>query len=116
MNRFTLAIFGGLLVASASAAHADVFSSQSFSGDTSSLNHLPGVNLNAAPGASVNGNCVETNVTGFSNRNSPYGGGTMTECRLGNFSISTMREGPRGPAYNTTYGGNPPPWAQGWRP
>ena len=98
--------------------HADVFSSQGFSGETTTLQALPGVNLDAGSTFAFGGageNCVETSVPAFSMRNGG-GGGTMTECRIGNFSISTVRGQNPIPAHDTTYGGNPPPWEQGWRP
>lgn len=119
MNKSALAAFAGLLVAGAIAvsapARADVFSSQSFSGETTTLNNLPGVNLDAAPGAAVNGTCVESEVAAFTVRGG-RDGGTMTECRFGNFSLSTTRNRSMARPHDTTYGGNPPPWLQGWRP
>ena len=119
MNNSTLAALAGLLIAgsvlAAGPANADVFSSQSFTGETTTLNNLPGVNLDAAPGAAVNGRCVESEVAAFTMRGG-RDGGTMTECRFGNFSLSTTRNRSMGNPYDTTYGGNPPPWLQGWRP
>lgn len=98
-----------------SPALADVFSSQGFSGDTTTLNQLPGVNLDVVPGFS-NGtsNCVEENTMAFS------GGSNMpqrsTTCRMGNFSITTTGSDASTSGYDTTYGGNPPPWVPRWRP
>ena len=119
MHNSTLAVLAGLLLAgtvtAAAPARADVFSSQSFTGETTTLNALPGVNLDAAPGAAVNGRCVESEVAAFTTRGAPEGG-TMTECRFGNFSLSTTRSKSANRPYDTTYGGNPPPWMQGWRP
>ena len=108
-----------VLFASAAAlalpAQADVFSMQGFSGETTTMDSLPGVNLDAVPGQSVLNNCTERDVSSTSYSDG-FGRGTLTECRLGNFSVSTVRENPYGHGYDTTYGGNPPPWAQGWRP
>lgn len=98
--------------------HADVFSSQGFSGETTTLHNLPGVNLDAAGSAfafgGVGGNCSETSAPALSMRNG--GGAVMTECQFGNFSISTVRGHNTTPGFDTTYGGNPPPWEQGWKP
>lgn len=109
-------VFASCLVAlAATPASADVFSSQGFTGETSTLNALPGVNLDAAPGSSLGGNCVEVEKPAYA-----YGrngiGGTWTECKVGNFTFSsgsgsTQMMG-RDPAYNF----QPPPWAEGWRP
>jgi hypothetical protein len=98
----------------ATAAQADVFSDQSFTGETTSLNALPGVNLDVAPGFSSGSNCVEAGTTSFRTRNG-FDSATVTECRVGNFTFSTVGDAPS-PHYDTTYGGNPPPWAEGWRP
>ena len=99
-------------------AMADVFSSQRFDGGTADANALPGVNLDAVPGLGAQGdNCVETQAGGFSLRDGRSGSATVTECRFGNFSISTTNSnnslnlnGDR------TYNYNPPPWAETWRP
>lgn len=107
----------GLTLGAASAAQADVFSSQSFDGGTTTLDNLPGVNLDAAPGFVTGaGNCKEGDVPAFA-----MGNGALptrgTTCSYGNFSITTsgssssiMQPG------DMTYGGNPPPWAPNWRP
>ncbi len=109
-------IAAGTLMAIVAPAHADVFSSQSFSGSGTTLNNLPGVNLDAGTGVAAGSNCVETPVNSYSWRDSP-GIGTRTDCTVGNFTFSTVRDG-NGPARpdDTTYGGNPPPWEQRWRP
>jgi len=97
-------------------AHADVFSSQGFSGETTTLDSLPGVNLDAVPGfGSGTENCVETASPAFSRRNG-LAEGRATTCRFGNFSITTTGSDRPSALYDTTYGGNPPPWQQGWRP
>ena len=112
------AVAGLFLAATAfgvSPALADVFSSQGFTGDTTTIEQLPGVNLDVVPGFS-NGtsNCVEENTMAFS------GGSNMpqkaTTCRMGNFSITTTGSGAPTSGYDTTYGGNPPPWVPRWRP
>lgn len=100
-------------------AHADVFSSQNFSGDTAKADSLPGVNLQGSVGAALSGNdnCKETfaNNSAFTTRE-PFA--RSTTCQYGNFSITTTNNsavsGPGSP--NDVYGGNPPPWEQGWRP
>jgi hypothetical protein len=112
----------GLLLAgvtlAAAPALADVFSSQGFSGDTTTLDQLPGVNLDAVPGYG-NGlsNCIENDMdTSFSTRSlSPQ---RTTTCRFGNFSITSSAGSADGARhrYDMTYGGNPPPWAPTWRP
>lgn len=113
-NLLLPALFAGALLA-ASSAHADVFSSQSFTGDAMVLNNLPGVNLDVAPGFEGGaGNCEEADVSSFSTRDA-YGGRKGTTCKFGNFSITTTGS-TAGNHYDTTYGGNPPPWMQGWRP
>lgn len=114
-------VIAGLFLAGAAfgatPALADVFSSQGFSGETTTLDQLPGVNLDVVPGYS-NGtsNCTEGNTMAFSG-----GGGTnlpqtATTCRMGNFSITTTGSGAPSAIYDTTYGGNPPPWVPRWRP
>lgn len=105
--------FAGAMLIAAS-AQADVFSDQNFSGESASLNALPGVNLDAAPGFSGASNCVETGTASFRTRTGRETA-TVTECKVGNFTFSTIGETPS-PHYDTTYGGNPPPWAEGWRP
>lgn len=106
----------GALMALSSFAHADVFSSQGFSGETSTMHALPGVNLDAGTLLSQDGNnCVETAVPSYMVRGNTAGG-TMTECRFGSFSLNTVRTGDQRRPNDLTYGGNPPPWLQGWRP
>jgi hypothetical protein len=96
-------------------AQADVFSMQGFSGETVTMEALPGVNLDAAPGQPLYDNCVERPAASFSARDL-RAGSTVTECRVGNFSFSAVGEDPYAKGLDTTYGGNPPPWEQGWRP
>jgi hypothetical protein len=94
---------------------AEVFSSQTFDGSEATLNALPGVNLDAVPGMNgLGGNCSEDTVPAFSG--GLTGDAKATTCKYGNFSITTTgSQGPRN-HLDTTYGGNPPPWQQGWRP
>jgi hypothetical protein len=99
-------------------AFADVFSSQSFSGDTATLDPLPGVNLDVMPGYGGGlTDCVENDMdTSFSTRGlAPQ---RTTTCRYGNFSITSSSGASDGARhrYDMTYGGNPPPWAPSWRP
>lgn len=118
MKSFLLPALAGAMIVGvslAAPAHADVFSSQSFTGETTTLNNLPGVNLDATPGFGGGGNCVDSQVTSFSPRDG-HQSGTKTECRVGSFTFSTVRSGSQQRALDTTYGGNPPPWQQGWRP
>jgi len=96
-------------------AFADVFSSQDFSGETTTLDKLPGVNLDVVPGyGNGAGNCSQEDTTAFAS-----GGGMMpqtaTTCRFGNFSITSSGSGGSSALYDTTYGGNPPPWVPNWR-
>jgi hypothetical protein len=106
----------GALLALASPSTADVFSSQGFSGSSMSMDSLPGVNLDAGTVLSQGGeNCVETAVPSYMLRGNSAGG-TMTECHFGSFSLSTVRTGDQRPLEDLTYGGNPPPWEQGWKP
>lgn len=96
-------------------ALADVFSSQGISGETATLEQLPGVNLDVVPGyGNSAGNCVEEDTMAFSG-----GRGNMpqraTTCRFGNFSITSSGSGGSSALYDTTYGGNPPPWVPNWR-
>lgn len=111
--------FAGLLLAgiafATSPAAADVFSSQGFSGDTTTLDQLPGVNLDVVPGFG-NGfsNCTEDETPSFATRSlSPQ---KTTTCRLGGFSITSTGSPSASQLYDTTYGGNPPPWVPSWRP
>lgn len=108
-----LLVLAGLFAAAP--ASADVFSSQGFSGEETTLNNLPGVNLDAVPGyGGSTSNCKETDVTAFGPGGSHTSKGTT--CSFGNFSITTSSgRGPRS-SPDLTYGGNPPPWMQGWRP
>lgn len=98
-------------------ARADVFSSQGFSGGTTTLDNLPGVNLDAVPGyVTGKSNCAETELPSFGAR-SPMGGERGTTCRFGNFSITTTGSGPTArPRHDLIYGGNPPPWVPNWQP
>ena len=96
-------------------AAADVFSSQNFSGGEATLDQLPGVNLDVAPGYG-NGfsNCAEDDKPSFSGRSlTPQ---RSTTCRFGNFSISSGNAPSSSQLYDTTYGGNPPPWVPNWKP
>lgn len=109
--------FAAVFVASvlgAGSAYADVFSSQNFSGGETKLDQLPGVNLNAAPGIGTGfENCAEDEMPSYSSRSlSPQ---KSTTCRIGNFSITSTNSGSSS-HYDTTYGGNPPPWVPNWRP
>lgn len=106
-------VTGALL--GAAPALADVFSSQNFSGDTATLDQLPGVNLDVAPGyGSGASNCTEDERPSFSGRSlTPH---TSTTCRFGNFSITSSSPGTSSQLYDTTYGGNPPPWVPRWKP
>ena len=109
----------GLLLAGAAfgttPALADVFSSQGFSGETTTLDNLPGVNLDAAPGFGGGfSNCAEDDRPSFATRSlSPQ---KTTTCRFGNFSITSGSSDSASHLYDTTYGGNPPPWVPNWRP
>ncbi|MEO3387731.1 hypothetical protein [Mesorhizobium sp. CAU 1741] len=107
------------LLVLAAQAHADVFSSQGFSGETTTLQALPGVNLDAgttfSAGSALGGNCVETLAPSFSGRSMGLSE-KVTECRVGNFSFSASQGQDKLPAYDNTYGGNPPPWERGWKP
>ena len=108
------------LLALAGQAHADVFSSQGFSGETTTLQALPGVNLDAgttfSAGSALGGDCIETTAPSFSGRDRRIFGQQVTECRVGNFSFSAGREQNALSPYDNTYGGNPPPWERGWKP
>lgn len=115
MRNLLLPLFAASALFAASSAHADVFSSQDFSGDTATANNLPGVNLDAAPGFGVNGgNCEEVEVPAYSPRDT-FASRKGTTCKFGNFSLTTTGSSANH-LYDTTYGGNPPPWAEGWRP
>lgn len=98
-----------------SPAFADAFSSQSFSGGTTTLEQLPGVNLDVAPGYGNGlGNCAEDDMPSFSGRSlTPQ---KTTTCRFGNFSITSGNSKSQSQLYDTTYGGNPPPWVPNWKP
>lgn len=108
----------GLLLASAALAapaYADAFSSQGFSGETTTMDKLPGVNLDVVPGYSDGlGNCSEDAHPSFATRSlSPQ---KSTTCRFGNFSITSTNNNSAQQLYDTTYGGNPPPWVPTWKP
>lgn len=102
-------------VLGAGPAFADVFSSQNFSGGETKLDQLPGVNLNAAPGIGAGfENCAEDTMPSYSPGDpTPR---KSTTCRIGNFSITSSNSGGASQLYDTTYGGNPPPWVPTWRP
>ena len=111
-STFAFALVGASLLAVAPAS-ADVFSSQGFSGEETTLNNLPGVNLDTVPGfGGSSSNCEETEVAAFGPGNHTTRG---TTCKFGKFSITTTT-GPGRSGPDLTYGGNPPPWMQGWRP
>jgi len=119
MRRFrlmpTTALALGAALAAAMPASADVFSSQGFSGETTTLNALPGVNLDAVPGFSgSSGNCVESEVQAF--KGGATGSQKATTCQFGRFSVTTTGGASPAPRNDLIYGGNPPPWQQGWRP
>lgn len=112
-------VVAGILATSslaAAPAAADVFSSQGFSGETTSLEALPGVNLGVVPGASTKGgNCREVEVPAYARgRGGMYD--TWTECQVGNFTFSTTGDPSRMIGRDPTYNFQPPPWEQGWRP
>jgi hypothetical protein len=115
MKNILLPLFAAGVLFAASSAQADVFSSQNFSGDTATADDLPGVNLDAAPGFGVNGgNCEVVDVPAYSARDT-FESRKGTTCKFGNFSMTTT--GSNGNhLYDMTYGGNPPPWVQSWRP
>ncbi|MCO5157027.1 MAG: hypothetical protein M9945_09785 [Aquamicrobium sp.] len=102
-------------VLGAAPAMADVFSSQDFSGDTATLDQLPGVNLDVAPGYGGGfSNCAEDDRPSFTGRSlTPQ---KSTTCRVGNFSITSTSPSSSSQLYDTTYGGNPPPWVPSWKP
>jgi len=99
----------------AAPALADAFSSQNFSGDTATLDQLPGVNLDVAPGYGAGlSNCAEDERPAFAGgRLTPH---RSTTCRFGNFSITSGNADSSSQLYDTTYGGNPPPWVPRWKP
>lgn len=111
----SLLIAFGLVVMTTASGHADVFSSQTFDGGSATLDALPGVNLDIVPGMNgSSGNCSETMVPSYSGS---FSGETRaTTCRYGNFSVTTSGTNPARNHLDLTYGGNPPPWEQGWRP
>lgn len=114
MRTIILQLFAAGALVAASSAHADVFSSQNFSGETATANDLPGVNLDAAPGFGGANNCEEVEVPSYSPRDT-FTSHRGTTCKFGNFSLTTTGSGSNH-NYDMTYGGNPPPWMQGWRP
>ena len=120
MKTISLSLLAGGLVAgmalAALPARADVFSSQGFSGEDTTLNALPGVNLDVTPGGMAAGNCAEVDMPSFSARGGRLQGGKATECRFGNFSITTTQSQGTRSFYSNVYGDNPPPWAERWRP
>lgn len=122
MKTITPALFAGALAAAAMLAAlpalADVFSSQGFSGEDTTLNALPGVNLDVSPGSIAAGNCTEVEAPSFMGRRNSLHGATATECRFGNnFTVTTTQSNGARSFYSNVYShNNPPPWAEGWRP
>ena len=115
MKTIAIAVLGCAMLA-ALPARAEVFSSQGFDGTTTTLDSLPGVNLDAVPGfATGSGNCTETDFPSFGTRGE-FGSTRGTTCRVGNFSITTTGDGANRRLHDNTYGGNPPPWVPSWRP
>lgn len=108
-------LFLSATAVSVTPAFADVFSSQGFSGETTTLEKLPGVNLDVVPGyGNGTGNCSEEEMTAFTaGRSVPQ---RATTCRFGNFAITSTAPASPSALYDTTYGGNPPPWVPNWRP
>ena len=116
MRKTSLSVaFASIALLVSSPAFSDVFSSQGFSGQSTTLNNLPGVNLDTVPGFSKNENCVESQFNAPSWRDGPRSG-TRTDCRVGSFTFSTERSGEVPNPNDLRYGGNPPPWEQRWRP
>lgn len=106
----------GIAMLIAAPAGADVFSSQNFSGGNTTMEQLPGVNLDVVPGmAGSGGNCSDEILPGYMSGTN-NGDRRATTCRFGNFSITTSGSSGARNHLDTTYGGNPPPWEQGWRP
>jgi hypothetical protein len=92
-------------------------------GAQGNVQNLPGVRLNMqAQGRNGAGNCTERQVTtlGFGDTRS----GTVTECTVGNFSISTVKPssgaGARAPYWAdgipNHFGAGPPPGSGGFAP
>lgn len=100
----------------ASPVFADVFSSQGFTGETTTLNALPGVNLDVAPGSPIGGNCNEVQVPAYSFGDRSGFATKRTECKVGNFTFSTSGSNSAIMGRDSTYNYQPPPWAEGWRP
>ncbi|TKT81338.1 hypothetical protein [Aquamicrobium sp. LC103] len=121
MTGFSVSPFAGLLCGAllfaATPAHADVFSSQSFSGDPATMDQLPGVNLDFSSNGIITGtsSCVEKQGPAFETRHGMRSS-TVQECTIGNFTFSSGVANSTPKVYDETYGGNPPPWAAGWRP
>lgn len=114
-------VFAGLLLSAlaivAKPALADVFSSQGFSGETATVDQLPGVNFDVIPGNSSSAsNCAEEDTMAFATGRGGNLPQRATTCRFGNFSITSTGSNSASGFYDTTYGGNRPPWVPNWRP
>lgn len=117
MKTIIASLFAASMAIMSVPAQADVFSSQGFSGEESTLNALPGVNLDLGVGGGVAaGNCVEVDTPSFAGRRNMMGS-KSTECSFGNnFTITTTQSSGMRSHFNNVYGDNPPPWAERWRP
>lgn len=112
LTRFA-ALFSATLLAAVSlapgSAKADAFSMQSFSGETATMNDLPGVRFDPlAGGPDLPQNCTERTV-GYQEYGRHSTGGTVRECQVGNFTFSTT--GSPSALGGTRYHGMPAPGA-----
>lgn len=112
MNR-SAALLSAMLFATASlapvVAKADAFSMQSFTGETATMNDLPGVRFDPlAGGPDLQQNCTERTVN-YQEYGRHSTGGTVRECQVGNFTFSTT--GSSTTLGGTRYHGMPAPGA-----
>lgn len=120
LRRLAALALGATLLVCAPAM-AEPFSMQGFTGETMSLDALPGVNLDAVPGmaASPQGDCRQYYApSGHHTIGRHALGTTVNECTVGNFTFSTTQGSSDlfGPTIHNQYGKRPHAGWERWRP
>jgi hypothetical protein len=95
---------------------AEPFSTQSFSGGSSSMDELPGVRYDRAGMDGPDLNCTDNPTMPHGPRNRTLGG-TTRECTVGSFTFSTTtQQNPFQPTQHNQFGYQPQLGWEQWRP